>query len=277
MPPHEARVSPFDFGFLYGDGLFETLRTYGGAPFRLRAHLERLRSGVEALGIPGVPPLSVLEEWIGKTLARSALPEAYLRITVTRGRGQRGLDPSGCEAATVFIAALPLRPPAASFETGLQAVFLWPRHSGEQPPPTLKSTSYQRGVLARSRLVREGAGEGFFLDEHGHVTEGSVSNVFAVHQGALLTPPAHACLPGITRQEVLTIARELGLPVHEAPLPRERLAEAEELFVTSSLMELMPVVRLQGRPVGEGRPGPVTRNLHRLYQARTRATGERLA
>jgi len=269
MRPDAARVSPFDFGFLYGDGVFETLRTYGGRPFRLGAHLSRLAEGLSALEMVGAPTEEVLRGWVAETLARAGLPEVILRITVTRGVGRAGLDPAGCGAPTVFISALPLRGGPAAPGEGGSAVFLWPRQIAERPSPTLKSTSYQRGVLARAQLVREGAREGFFLDGEGNVTEGSTSNVFALCDGVLWTPPADVCLPGVTRAEVLRLARAVGLPTREAPLPRDVLLSAQELFITSSLMEIWPILRVDGVVLAEGTPGPWTQRLQGLYREQT--------
>jgi len=269
VPPAQATVPAFDHGYLYGDGLFETLRTYGGEPFRLDAHLARLESGLAELAIRGVPPARELRALVLETLARARLPEAYLRITVTRGVSTRGLDPAGCDTPTVLIAALPLRTyPEAHYTDGIAATVLWARPTQVHPPPTLKSTSYQHTVVARLELSRRGVQEGFFVDEAGQVTEGTVSNVFAVMGGVLVTPPRDICLPGITRAEVLSIARASGLPPREEPLPARALPEAEELFVTSSLAELLPVVRIDQSRIGTGRPGPVYQRLHGLYRQR---------
>ncbi|WP_224366447.1 aminotransferase class IV [Hyalangium versicolor] len=270
VPPAQATVPAFDHGFLYGDGLFETLRTYGGVPFRLDEHLARLEEGLAELAIRGAPPRSELQARVLETFARAKLPEAYLRITVTRGVSTRGLDPAGCEVPTVLIAALPLRTyPEASYTDGIAATVLWVRPTQVHPPPTLKSTSYQHTVVARPELSRRGVQEGFFVDGAGHITEGTVSNLFAVVGGALVTPPRTVCLPGITRAEVLSLARANGLKVLEEPLPTSTLSEAEEVFVTSSLAELLPVVRIDQARIGAGRPGPVYQRLHGLYRQRT--------
>jgi branched-chain amino acid aminotransferase len=267
--PAQATVSAFDHGYLYGDGLFETLRTYGGEPFRLEEHLARLETGLAELAIRGAPPTRELGARVLETLARARLPEAYLRITVTRGISTRGLDPAGCDTPTVLIAALPLRTyPEAHYTDGIAATVLWARPTQAHPPPTLKSTSYQHTVVARLELSRRGVQEGFFVDGAGHVTEGTVSNVFAVVGGALLTPPRDVCLPGITRAEVLSIARASGLRTLEEPLAVRSLSEAEEVFVTSSLAELLPVVRIEQSRIGTGSPGPMYQRLHGLYRQR---------
>lgn len=270
VPPAQATVPAFDHGYLYGDGLFETLRTYGGVPFRLDEHLARLEEGLSVLAIRGAPPARELRARVLETLGRARLPEAYLRITITRGVSSRGLDPAGCDAPTVLIAALPLRSyPPAHYAEGIAATVLWARPTQVHPPPTLKSTSYQHTVVARLELSRRGVQEGLFVDEAGHVTEGTVSNVFAVIGGALLTPSRNVCLPGITRAEVLAIAREADLRTGEQPLLASALSGAEEVFITSSLAELLPVVRIDQSVIGTGRPGPVYQRLHGLYRQRT--------
>ena len=270
VPPAQATVPAFDHGYLYGDGLFETLRTYKGVPFRLDAHLDRLEQGLAELAIRGAPPAHELRARVLETLARSQLPEAYVRLTVTRGVSTRGLDPAGCNTPSVLIAALPLRSyPEAWYAEGVAATVLWARPTQVHPPPTLKSTSYQHTVVARQELARRAVQEGFFVDGAGHVTEGTVSNVFAVVDGVLLTPPPTVCLPGITRAEVIAIARASRLSVSEEPLPISTLTAASEVFVTSSLAELLPVVRIDQRPVGTGTPGAVYQRLHAAYRERT--------
>jgi branched-chain amino acid aminotransferase len=270
VPPAQATVPAFDHGYLFGDGLFETLRTYGGVPFRLDEHLARLEAGLSELAIGGVPLARELRARVLETLGRARLPEAYLRITITRGVSSRGLDPTGCDSPTVLIAALPLRTyPSAHYAAGITATVLWARPTPVHPPPTITSTSYQHTVVARLELGRRGVQEGLFVDESGHLTEGTVSNVFAVMSGVLLTPPPDLCLPGITRAEVLAIAREAGIRTGEQPLPASGLSGAQEVFVTSSLAELLPVVRIDQAVIGTGRPGPVYQRLHGLYRQRT--------
>jgi branched-chain amino acid aminotransferase len=270
VPPAQATVPAFDHGYLYGDGLFETLRTYGGVPFRLDEHLTRLEQGLSELSIRGAPPKHELRARVLETLARAGLPEAYLRITVSRGVSSRGLDPAGCDSPSVLIAALPLRTyPQDWYTDGISATVLWARPTQVHPPPTLKSTSYQHTVVARLEFSRRNVQEGFFVDGEGHITEGTVSNVFAVLSGVLVTPPGDICLPGITRAEVLTLARASGLQVVEEPLPSSALGGAGEVFITSSLAELVPVVRLDQRVMGTGRPGSVYQRLHELYRQRT--------
>lgn len=270
--PAEARVPLMDHGYLYGDGVFETIRTYGGVLFRVEAHLERLKSALATLRITGGPSSEDLVASLDMTLKAAGLPESYCRITVSRGIGQ-GLDPRTCGAPTVVIAVLPLRTyPEASYRDGIAATFLWSRAKGDMPPPSVKTTSYQRNVLARFTLADRKVGEGFFLDGEGNATEGTVSNLFVVKNGALLTPQDDVCLAGITRAEVLAIARSSGITAREAPVSKEALFDAEEVFVTSSLAELLPVIRIDDRPVGSAAPGPMYASLLAQYRAHANAS-----
>ena len=265
--PEDARVRVMEHGYLYGDGAFETIRTYGGVPFRLDAHLRRLEIALGTLRILGAPSSRDLASSLETTLKAAALAEAYCRITVSRGLGQ-GLDPRTCGPPSVVINVLPLRAqPDAVYRDGFSATFLWPRAHGDMPPPSVKSTSYQRSVLARFVLADRGVDEGFFLDTDGHVSEGTTSNLFVVKDGALLTPPEEVCLAEITRAEVLAIARKSGITTRETHVPKAALFDADELFVTSSLAELVPVTRIDGRSVGTGRPGPMHSALFATYRA----------
>ncbi len=266
IPATKAGVSPLDRGLLYGDGLFETIRVYGGRPFRLGAHLERLRLGCETLQFAGVPLGETIGKWTEAAILAADLGDAYCRITVTRGVGI-GLDPLTCERATVLVAVLPLRPRA---KHEVAATILWPRSDQDLPPLTVKSTSYQRAVLVAFELRRRGVDEGIFLDRLGDVAESTTANVFAVVGGKLVTPPTNACLAGITRAEVLDVARELGIEAEVVALPVDRMKAADEVFLTSSIAELVPVTSLDGHRIGGGVPGAMTRRLHDVFRGRTR-------
>ncbi|MEO6572498.1 MAG: aminotransferase class IV [Polyangiaceae bacterium] len=269
--PAEARVPVMGHGYLYGDGVFETLRTYGGIPFRLEAHLDRLKIALATIRIDAAPSPEELAASFAVTLKAAGLAESYCRITVSRGVGE-GLDPRTCGPPTVVIAVLPLSAyPDAAYTSGITGTFLWPRARGDMPPPSVKTTSYQRTVLARLTLADRGAGEGFFLDEEGNATEGTVSNLFMVKGGSLVTPHEDVCLAGITRAEVLAIARTSGIIVEEGTISRKAISEADEVFVTSSLAELLPVTRIDERRVGSGAPGPMHAALLTEYRARTSA------
>ncbi|MEN9800677.1 MAG: hypothetical protein RL653_4374 [Pseudomonadota bacterium] len=260
----EVRVSPLDAGFLYGDGLFETLRTHGGRPAFLSRHLARLAHGAEALGLPVLPPL---EEVVAEVIRRSGLPECTVRVTVTRGVGTAGLAPAGFGAPTVLVTAQPLRTwPAEVYERGARVGRLWPRSAEAWPRPWVKSTSYQGAVMARREAAARGWDEGLYLDASGeHVTEGAASNVLAVLGRRLWTPPPDVCLPGVTRGEVLRLAAGAGFSVEESPLPVEWLGKADEVVLTSALAGVVPVTEIDGVRVGQGVPGPAWRMLRARY------------
>lgn len=263
--PAAARVPALDHGVLFGDGVFETVRAYAGVGFRLEQHLERLEQTATAMEFPPLPSRAQLRSWIGECLVRGELADAHVRITLTRGVSARGWDPAGSSAPTVIISALPYRP--VELEEGVSAVTLWSRSLEERPLPSWKTTSYQRSILGRKEAQRRGAYEGLFVDAEGHVLEGATSNVFAVVDGRLWTPE-EGCLPGITRAEVLSIADERGLTVWRKPLAREALYAAEELFLTSSLAELVPVLEVDKKRIGRGAVGALTKTLRAAYRER---------
>jgi branched-chain amino acid aminotransferase len=283
VPPADARVSVFDRGFLYGDSVYEVVRTYGLAPFEAGRHLRRLAGSARRTGI-GLPwDDARLQAEVVRTLQASrggdvpdpgAAPwnvgERQARIVVTRGAGEMGLDPSLAAGPTVVVIALPLHgPPLAAYESG---VAVWPTADRRAGDPAAKTGEHLFQVMAVGEARAHGAHEAVLLDGGGNVTEGVSSNVFAVREGALVTPPLAArILEGVTRALVLELAREAGIEVRERPLPLRSLEGAEEAFLTSTVREVLPVVGVGERPIGDGRPGPVTRRLHAALRARADA------
>ncbi len=264
--PGEAVLAADDRGFTLGDGLFETMRAYDGRVFRLRTHLERLRSSADRLGIP-VPP--DLEDAVRATLAASGLDSAAVRLTVSRGPGGEGLAPPEPARPTVVIAARPYAPVERWYEAGLRTVFARGRLNEHALTAGMKRLGYLDQVMAQAEARAAGADEALFLDTAGHLAEGAASNVFLVVDGALWTPPLSCgVLPGITRGVVLELAAAAGIPVREEPVPPGALREADEAFLTSSLRELVPAVAIGGDPIGRGRPGPLTLRLLDLYRER---------
>lgn len=258
--PAQASVSALDAGFLLGDGLFESLRAGGGVPYLLERHLRRLFAAAAELEFANMPSLDAVAAQVLRTLQRDALPDAYVRVTVTRGTGGVGLAPPA-GAPTVVIAALPT-PPLAPAEGAIAATVLGRRR---QPRAAAKSTSWQPAVLAKRRVQQCGADEGIYVSASGRVLEGVASNVFAVVDGVLLTPPARQCLPGITRARVLELARGHGLPAHEAPLQLDALMRADEVFVTNAVQGLRAIDTVSGDAIDRQGPGGVFDTLHRLY------------
>ncbi|MGH9750956.1 MAG: aminotransferase class IV, partial [Candidatus Polarisedimenticolia bacterium] len=270
VPEEEARVSVFDRGFLFGDGIFETLRAVRGRLFRCDQHLERLRRSARLADLELPVPAEVLRAEVVEVLERSGLEEARLRITVTRGPGRPGDLAGGAGPATRVITAAPFVPLEPRLVAGGVAIAVPGRR--QMPAtvldPAIKATSRLHLVLARREARARGAFEAVLLDAAGRLTEGTVSNIFLVRGGRLLTPAVPLSgLPGVTRQAVLEAAREAGIDAGEPPLPAAALLEAEEIFLTNTSWEVLPVTRVDGRAAGGGRPGPLTGRLHQLYRS----------
>jgi branched-chain amino acid aminotransferase len=259
--PGEAVVSALDTGFLLGDGLFESLRASGGVPYLLDRHLARLLSAAAAIELGGLPPAAALEEQVLETLDRAALPDAYVRITVTRGPGGQGLLASA-GPPTVVVAALPA-PSRARANEGI-AVALLERRTEERA--AAKSTSWQKAVLDRRLVARRDAEEGIYVAADGRVLEGVSSNVFAVVGERLLTPPVCDCLPGITRARLLELAPHVGVAASEARIELEQLMGAEQVFVTNAVLGLRAVDTIAGTAIGGQRDSGVFAALHRRYE-----------
>ena len=275
IPLSEARISPLDRGFLYGDGLFETMRSYGGRVHLLRRHLARIAEGGRVIGltIPSGEELRIAVRAVleGDRLEEDRQSDARVRITVSRG-----VDPDG--PPTVFIRRQPLlqkeeaqkngKIDAAELPEGEDLILFSSRRSLPEIRPRLKSLNYLPEILAQDDLRRRGLREGVFLTAEGYVAEGSVSNIFCVIGGTLRTPPVElGILPGITRGRVIELARAAGIPVAERPFLPEEIMKGEECFYTNSVRELVPVRSLEGRVIGGGKAGPITRRLLRFYRA----------
>ncbi|HWH07872.1 MAG TPA: aminotransferase class IV [Candidatus Thermoplasmatota archaeon] len=263
LPEEEARISPFDRGFLLGDAVFETMRAYGGRPFRVEEHLARLRRSCEVARLP------FPEEARGAladVLRANGLADAALRVTVSRGPGGRGASPRGAGPPTVLVTATAVEPRPEVWSRGLRlATARLPRPQGLDPG--VKTTNYLVNVLAKAQAEDAGADDALFVDADGLVVEATQANVFAVLRDRLVTPPlSSGCLPGVTRAALLDLAPDAGLRAAEAALPREALLEADEVFLSASVLEVGPVVALDGLQMGGGRPGPVARRLHALYR-----------
>ena len=262
-PAEEARVSVRDNGFTFGDAVYETLRTYGGRPFHFDRHLERLRRSAGRLAIP-MPAGEALARDLDALLARAANEESYIRIIVTRGRGDISYHFERVKGPTVVMVVKPLAPFPASYHTDGVPVILSSvrRNSPQSLDPAIKSNNLLNNILATREGQAKGAFEPIMLNEMGEVAETASANVFLVKDGTLLTPPLDAgILPGVTRHLVLELAAGLALPVREEPVAVKDLLAADEVFITSTLKEVLPVATIDGRPVGAGRPGPVTLRL----------------
>ena len=270
VPAAEARVSVFDRGFLYGDSVFEALRTYGGVPFALTEHLERLARSAERALIPLPVPIERFRAEVDEVVRAAQNSETYLRLMLTRGTGTAlGLDPALGSAPVRLILALPLvEPKPEPYERGIGVITYRTQRVADQTPASgAKLSNYMVSVLAMSEARGAGADEALVVDAEGRVVEGTTSNVYVVRAGALVTPPEEdGILVGITRQKVLEIARALAVPVEQRSLAPSDFASADEAFISSSIREIVPVVRVDGAPVGAGVPGPVTVRLLRKFR-----------
>jgi branched-chain amino acid aminotransferase len=266
LPPEQVRISPYDRGLTLGDGLFETLRVYAGRLFRLDAHLARLAAGAGVIDLALPAGLDVA---VRELVAANGWREAMVRLTVTRGAavpGRGGLLPDPDLPPTVLITGRSLAGappyPAAWYAGGIGLATGGPPRNEHSPLSRCKTLQYLDQVLARQAAARRGAEEGLQQNTAGAVAGASVANLFVVRAGQVRTPSlASGCLPGVTRAVVLTLARARGLVAREETLSPAEVREAEEVFLTNTLMEVLPVTRLDGAPVGAGRPGPVTRAL----------------
>ncbi len=256
-----AGISPNDWGFLYGYGLFETMRAYSGKVFRLGQHLGRLFHSAQALGLP-VESVD-WEEAVYKTLRANKLAEARLRLTLSGGEGEMGTELS----PTVLITARRYTPyPRQIYNQGFKAVVSRLRRSSSSPISVLKSTSRLDNQLARREAKAAGADEAIFLNEQDLLTEGTISNIFLVCDGVVFTPSeGSGILPGITRKVVLELAQSLGIVAKEERITLGQLRAADEAFLTNSLMEIMPLSQVDGQSIGLGKMGAITQKLAQAY------------
>ncbi|MSP60006.1 MAG: aminotransferase [Myxococcales bacterium] len=267
-----ARVPVFDRGFLYGDSVYEVMRTFGGRPFALGEHLERLARSAALLEI-ALPDRALIEQATVAVMEASQEKEVYVRIVVTRGSGPIGLDPAFADAPRLVVMALPLKvPDSALYRDGVAVALVGARRSSLGAPgavdPQAKSGNYLNSVLAVAEARRKSAYEAVLCDAVGRLAEGASSNIFVVRIGRLQTPPLSVgLLEGITRRHVIACARSLAIPVDEVALWPVDLQRADEAFLTSSVRGVMPVVRVDGAVVGEGQPGPITRRISDAYLA----------
>ena len=266
----DAVVSVFDHGLLYGDGVYETLRSYGGQIFMLQEHLARLRRSAELIGLD--LPLGD-KDWpavLREALRRNTLDDAYLRITVSRGAGEIGLDPALCKEPTMIVMALPLKTyPRSVYEEGVTLALVQVRRNlAAALPPKIKSLNFLNNILAKREALQAGAFDGVMLNAEGELTECTASNLFFVQQGCLCTPSVGCgILDGITRNVVLQLAREHEVATQEGRYPAEALYQAEECFVTNTTLEIMPVSTVDHQSIGSGRPGPLTMKLRNLFHS----------
>jgi branched-chain amino acid aminotransferase len=269
-----ATVSVYDHGLLYGDGVFEGIRVYGGKIFKLSEHLDRLYDSAKAIWLTIPLPKDEMAAVTEEAVRRSGIAEAYIRHVITRGVGDLGLDPRKCPKPSIIIIVDTIRLfPEEVYETGLRVVTAGtPIPHREALSPRVKSLNYLPHILAKIEGIHSGADEVLMLDSEGHVAEGSGQNIFVVKNGALRTPAPYAgILKGVTRDVVIDLARQAGYDMQETMLNRYDVYTADEAFFTGTASELIAIRQVDGRIIGNGRPGPVTRDLRSRFQARVRS------
>jgi len=274
---NSAKISVFDHGLLYGDGIFEGIRAYNGRVFKLQEHIDRLFYSAKAILLEIPMTHAALMKATVDSCRRNKLRDGYIRLVVTRGVGTLGLNPNRCKNPSVIIIAdkIQVYPPEL-YARGMDIVTVpTVRNLHSAVNPAIKSLNYLNNILAKIEANNAGVEEAIMLNSEGFVAEGTADNIFVVKHGALFTPPRSAgALHGITRQTVIELAEAVGLKVSEPNLTRYDLFNADECFLTGTGAELIPVVKIDGRVIGTGKPGPITRNLVEHYHALTKASGE---
>jgi branched-chain amino acid aminotransferase len=269
VPEEQASISVFDHGFLYGDGVYETLRAYHGKFFLLEHHVVRLRQSCQLIGL-GLPiPEKQWPALLGETLRRNELAEASVRITISRGKGDLGLDPSLCPRPTLVIMAKPFRPYPPSFKKdGVRLELVEVRRNPiSAQSPRIKSLSFLNNILAKQEALRVGGVDAIMLNIEGNISECPTSNVFFVKDGEIKTPSVDCgILEGVTREVVMMLGEEQGIPLQEGHYGAQELLEADECFITNTSMEIMPVCQIGDQRIGTVCPGPLTTKLCQLFQ-----------
>lgn len=265
----EAVVSVYDHGLLYGDGVFEGIRSYDGLVFKLKEHLDRLYESAHTLMLEIPMTKEKLEHAVIQTLQANQLKDAYIRLVVTRGVGDLGLDPRKCPKATIFIIADKITLyPKEFYEKGLALVTVpTVRNHPEALNPQLKTLNYLNNILAKIEAINSGVNEAILMNAQGYVTECTGENIFFVRGKELITPPPYVgILKGITRAAVMRLGDELGLTVKEEVFTRHDLYTADEVFLTGTAAEIVPVIKIDNRKIGQGKPGKMTQKLISEFQ-----------
>lgn len=276
VPPEEAKVSVFDHGLLYGDGVFEGIRAYNGRIFRLEQHLHRLYDSAHVihLTIPMTP--EEMEQAVIATVRANELRDCYIRLVVTRGVGDLGLDPRKCARPTVFIIADSIELyPQRYYDEGLHVITCSTRrNSPEALDPSIKSLNYLNNIMGKIETIQAGVPEGIMLSSDGYVAECTGDNIFVVEHGRVITPPVSiGNLAGITARVAMEILRELQVPVAAENFRILTVYTADELFLTGTAAEIVPVVQVDGRRIGDGKPGPLTKQIHARFHEITQSEG----
>ena len=272
-----AKISVFDHGLLYGDGVFEGIRAYNGRVFKLKEHVDRLYYSAKAILLKIPMPRQAIAKAVLDTCRRNKIRDGYIRLVVTRGVGTLGLDPDRCKKGSVIVIAGKIQLyPKELYEKGMPLITVpTTRNFANAINPAIKSLNYLNNILAKIEAKIGGCAEAIMLNPSGNVAECTGDNVFILSGGKLLTPPLSAgALRGITRGAVIGLAAEIGLEVREPDLTRYDLYNADECFITGTAAEIAPVASIDGRVIGKGRPGPVTKKFIAAYRALTNSEGE---
>lgn len=272
----DAVISVYDHGFLYGDGVFEGIRAYGGNVFRLEEHLTRLYDSAKSIMLTIPYTKEEMTDIVIETLRQNHLTDGYIRLVVSRGVGDLGLSPYTCERPTVIAIAEPLSIfPKEFYETGLEIITVATRRNrSDALSPMVKSLNYLNNILVKIEANLAGVPEALMLNDQGYVAEGSADNIFIVKNNKLLTPPGHVgALVGITRNAIMDLARAKGYEVSEAIFTRHDVYTADEVFLTGTAAEVIPVRKVDGRVIGEGKPGQVTTDLMESFRELTVTDG----
>ena len=273
----DAKVSVFDHGLLYGDGVFEGIRVYSRRIFRLRAHLERLYRSAHGIALEIPMPLNKMEKLVTDAVARNECEDGYIRLVITRGEGALGIDPASCPQPSVIIIVDQVAVyPRELYEGGVSVVTSPTRQvSHEAVDPRIKSLNYLKNILAKIDARVANAHEAILLNREGFIAECTADNLFVVRDGTILTPsPQDGALEGITRGVILQLAKDADIPAREARLTRFDLHTADEAFLTGTGAELMPIANFDSRPIGRGTVGPITTQLREDFQKLVRIEGK---
>jgi len=273
----DAKISVFDHGLLYGDGVFEGIRSYSGRVFRLKEHIDRLYESARAIHLEIPMPREEMIRAVEDTLAANNLRDAYIRLLVTRGAGSLGLDPRRTADPQVIIITDSISLyPAELYEHGLKIITAGTiRNHPAALSPRIKSLNYLNNILAKIEGTNAGCLEALMLNHKGDVAECTGDNIFVVRKGEVHTPSIDAgILEGITREAVIDLARDAGIKVVERTMERHDIFTADECFLTGTAAEVIPMVALDGRPIGSGTPGPITKLLHQRFHELVRGDRE---
>jgi len=276
VPEHEAKVSVFDHGFLYGDGIFEGIRAYHGRVFKLAEHLRRLYESAKSIHLEIGIAVDEMEEIVLETCRRNNIQDGYIRLVVSRGKGDLGLDPRKCPRAGIYCIADQITLyPASLYDEGMELrTVAIRRNNPDSLNPRIKSLNYLNNIMAKIEANMAGVPEAVMLNQEGYVAECTGDNIFIVKDGVLITPPAYiGILEGITRNSVLEVAQQLGIKTSQELFTRHDLYTADECFLTGTAAELIPAVKIDDRLIGNGKPGEIFKVLLQEFRKLTLVNG----